>query len=318
VSELCYALSGDTHIGYSILVPETELDQTLILAVVTNYPFELMLEQPDIRRFLDGLAAMGRLVLYDRRGIGCSDPIVDWERPLVEQWADDLDAVVEHAGLESVNLVADLGAPAVVWAARRPPSLKRLVLWNYRSGLRPGDDWASDLIGRVFANIEGDDDIGAMMSPISFANPAFRAWSDRAGRTGASPALARRMMQVTLERQSSAAGDAVLVEIGVPTLVIARRSEPFSELVPEEYSARPLEHLPDARFADLSPDWRGDDVSGLSVNIAARVMSVADPGQTLASSTAALAATGQGFTSRSIGTHALKGVDGPWELHELT
>jgi hypothetical protein len=45
-------------------------------------------------RIVEGFAAIGRVVLFDRRGIGQSDPINDWSRPLVEQWADDLWTVV--------------------------------------------------------------------------------------------------------------------------------------------------------------------------------------------------------------------------------
>ena len=65
-------------------------------------------------------------------------------------------------------------------------------------------------------------------------------------------------------------------------------------------------------------DRRGIDISGLAVNIAARVMAAAEPGQILASEMATYAAAGQGFRLTSAGTRTLKGIDGPWELFELS
>ena len=136
MTEMRYARAGDSHIGYTIVEGDSDLDHTMMFAVGNNYPFELMLDDPIIRRFIDGLAALGRVVLFDRRGIGCSDGIEDWETPLVEQWADDISAVVEDARLEAVTIFADLSGAALVWAARRPEELDRLILWNHASETR--------------------------------------------------------------------------------------------------------------------------------------------------------------------------------------
>ena len=64
-------------------------------------------------------------------------------------------------------------------------------------------------------------------------------------------------------------------------------------------------------------DIRDGDVSGLAVNLAARVMNHARAGQILVSSTAAEAALGRGHVTKPVGTHELKGIDGAWMLHEL-
>lgn len=435
-----YARAGPTHVGYTVLEGDTELDRTIILAVGTNYPFEWMLQEPRIRRFIDGLAAFGRVVLFDRRGIGCSDAIEDWDSPLVEQWADDIAAVVEDAGLTGVTLFADLSGAAVVWASGRPPELERLILWNHLSRRRPSDTWGEEIIGMIDANFDGETDLGAFMSPDSFADPAFRTWSDRAGRAGASPSSARRMMTTQLGQGGAVDIDDRFRDVVVPTLVLVRCSEPMMELVPAEYWRRPLEFLPEAIFIDLSPgdsfpssdvdpilaeissfvtgehrlpppervlaavlftdivdstakarevgdavwkqmldrhdaalgaaigrygglvvkttgdgvlatlpsataafraardlraameeqglrlrlglhvgeiDRRGDDVSGLAVNVAARVMNAAAPGQLLASAMAMTATSGEEFGFTSVGTHPLKGIEGEWELFRV-
>jgi class 3 adenylate cyclase len=62
---------------------------------------------------------------------------------------------------------------------------------------------------------------------------------------------------------------------------------------------------------------RGDDIGGLGVHIAARVMGRAEPGQILVSSSVAQTTAGAGWLLRSIGITELKGIEQPWELHEL-
>ena len=59
---------------------------------------------------------------------------------------------------------------------------------------------------------------------------------------------------------------------------------------------------------------RGDDLAGLAVHIAARVMSEARPGEVLVSSTVRdlIAGTGMRFADR--GRHELRGVPGDWQL----
>jgi class 3 adenylate cyclase len=59
------------------------------------------------------------------------------------------------------------------------------------------------------------------------------------------------------------------------------------------------------------------DVSGLAVNLAARVAQTAEDGAIYVSSTVRdlLLGGAQTFTDR--GEHVLKGIDGPWRLYQL-
>jgi class 3 adenylate cyclase len=59
-------------------------------------------------------------------------------------------------------------------------------------------------------------------------------------------------------------------------------------------------------------DRRGDDVSGLAVNAAARIMSTADAGQIVVSAVVTQMTDIAPFTS--IGPKTLKDLDGTWEL----
>ncbi len=64
-------------------------------------------------------------------------------------------------------------------------------------------------------------------------------------------------------------------------------------------------------------EMRGDDVGGIAVHLAARVMSQARPGQILASSAVAQTTIGGAHPLESVGKFELKGIDRPWELFEL-
>jgi class 3 adenylate cyclase len=61
----------------------------------------------------------------------------------------------------------------------------------------------------------------------------------------------------------------------------------------------------------------GDDITGLAVNIAARVAALAGPGQVLVSRTLVDLVVGSDITFAGRGAHALKGVPGKWDLFSV-
>jgi class 3 adenylate cyclase len=64
-------------------------------------------------------------------------------------------------------------------------------------------------------------------------------------------------------------------------------------------------------------ELRDDDVSGIAVHIAARVMNAAAPGEVLTSSTVKDLVVGSGLRFADRGSHALRGVEDPWRLYAL-
>jgi class 3 adenylate cyclase len=61
-------------------------------------------------------------------------------------------------------------------------------------------------------------------------------------------------------------------------------------------------------------ELRGDDVTGMGVNIAARVMDTAGPGEVIVSSTVKDLVAGSGLRFEDRSTHDLRGVPGEWRL----
>lgn len=83
---------------------------------------------PIWRHWIQWLASKHRLVRYDERGSGLSDWDVDDYS--IDAWVEDLELVVESAGVESFPLlgVSQGGAVAISYAQRHPDRVTRLVL----------------------------------------------------------------------------------------------------------------------------------------------------------------------------------------------
>ena len=61
-----------------------------------------------------------------------------------------------------------------------------------------------------------------------------------------------------------------------------------------------------------------NDVSGLAVNISARIMDETPGGEILVSGTVRDLVVGSDLTFESLGTRALKGVPGEWPLYKVS
>ena len=86
-----YALSGDTHIAYQVL-GDGPRDLVLIPGFVSNV--ETAWTWPAQARFLRRLAAGRRLIVFDKRGTGLSDPVADPSCLTLEQRMDEVRAVM--------------------------------------------------------------------------------------------------------------------------------------------------------------------------------------------------------------------------------
>jgi pimeloyl-ACP methyl ester carboxylesterase len=69
--ETRFTRAGDVDIAYQVVGPEAPLDLVFVPGWVSH--LEVMWELPEFAHFLDRLAAMGRLILFDKRGTGLSD-----------------------------------------------------------------------------------------------------------------------------------------------------------------------------------------------------------------------------------------------------
>lgn len=230
MAEVEYARAPDgTHLAFRVLDEHAApAANDLVMVSGGLVPMELFDELPGFARLLEGLAALGRLVVFDRRGIGLSDPISDWTRPVPDQWADDLAAVVAASTSRPPVVIAwDGYGVGSRYAAAHPESLSGLVL--YQPLVAPPGEWEAyiaDRLAAVRANLVGEGtDLLAQLAPSCADDPGFRAWYTRAGRSGASPATAARIWD-----SIAACGldQHHLDAVTVPTLVLARSGNEYA------------------------------------------------------------------------------------------
>ena len=117
--ETTYAKTDEGYVAYQVF-GEGPLDIVLIPSWATN--IDVMWEEPSLARYLDRLASFGRVICFDKRGSGVSDPVPLSSLPTLEHWLDDLRVVMDAAGSDRAALIGDTegGPMAMLFAATFP------------------------------------------------------------------------------------------------------------------------------------------------------------------------------------------------------
>ena len=226
-----YAKAGDADVAYQVL-GEGPVDLLLFTGAVV--PIDCMDDEPSMARFQRRLSSFGRLVRFDGLGIGLSDRGSPSAPPTVEQRVQAALAVLDAAGSERAAVLASfLDAPAgLTFAAKYPDRVTSLVIVNGGARLRWAPDYPAGLPQSVidplrFAvepdAVEKGYDALVSFAPSVAGDAAFRAWFDRAGNLGATPAMARAMLAARLETDVRG----ILPEIAAPTLILQRADTEF-------------------------------------------------------------------------------------------
>jgi pimeloyl-ACP methyl ester carboxylesterase len=122
-----FAKLGNDRIGYQVL-GEGPIDLVFLTGMSSH--IDLRWEEPLNEYFLHRLASFSRLILFDRRGTGVSDPVPFDHLPTWEEWADDMRVVFDAVASERAAIVASLdgGPMAMLFAATYPERTAALVL----------------------------------------------------------------------------------------------------------------------------------------------------------------------------------------------
>jgi pimeloyl-ACP methyl ester carboxylesterase len=203
-----YAEGSGTYIAYQV-AGEGPRD---VLVVMDGFiPIDTMGDEPRLARAMARLQSFGRLIRFDRRGIGLSDPISPSAPPTLEQWVEDAMAVLDAVGSERVVVVASAEASpvALLMVATHPDRVESLVVVNgyaratadagYPEGLPPAVLDQDIAATTAIMSDEGDGDFVFVVAPSAADDPSFRDWWAETGRRGASPATARALLRVALE-----------------------------------------------------------------------------------------------------------------------
>jgi class 3 adenylate cyclase/alpha-beta hydrolase superfamily lysophospholipase len=220
-SEVRYARVDDDHVAYRVIEGTRAGDRDVVLIGSGTMSMEAFFDDVVARRVLEGLSDLGRLIVFDRRGIGLSDPPTTREGFGSERWCRDIEAVVDAVQAQRPVLVGSMGslAPALVFCDRNSSEVSAAVI------LEPA--WGRFDRAAIDRQISGEVDSITWIAPSRADEPGFREWFVRAGQAGASPSAAARSYLIPGDDELLALEQAA-ARMSVPFLVLRRPAAAFS------------------------------------------------------------------------------------------
>jgi class 3 adenylate cyclase len=265
--EVRYANSGSAYVAYQVI---GEGSRDLLVVMEGFISVDMMDDEPRMARCMARLGSFARLIRFDRRGIGLSDPVAPSTPPTLEQWVEDAIAVLDAVESERAIVLASAEASSVglLLAATHPDRVQSVVVVNgfaralvdvdYPEGL-PLEALTQLLDRTVASPADGNSDFLVEVAPSAANDAEFRLWWELAGRRGASPGTARALLRVAIESDVRA----VLPAIRVPTLVVHLRDDPLTPLRAGRYIA---DHVPGAHWVEVpgaDDYWWASDSAGV-------------------------------------------------------
>jgi pimeloyl-ACP methyl ester carboxylesterase len=229
------------------------------IVFIPDHPnnIEIMWEEPALSRFLERLGTMGRVICFDKRGTGISDPVPLGAIPTIERWMDDVTTVIDAVGCERVVVFGhgDGGPIAMLFAATYPERTEALVLGDTFARFRHAADYpdgldeeAAEHKARQLYDFWGREDRPIPTDRERWGGrfePSFLVWRARFERLSLSPGALEMMYPVC---DLDADLRSVLGSIRVPTLVFHRRDNSW---IPPAFGRHLAAHIAEARFVEI-------------------------------------------------------------------
>jgi class 3 adenylate cyclase len=259
--ETHYARLGELNLAYQVLGAGPP--DILLLDQWFGH-VEAQWDVAPVAEFRERLAAFGRLIMFDKRGTGLSDPIPTVSLPTLEEFMADIPAVLDAVGSERAALIANIGGGilAMPFAASSPDRVSSLILVDCFARFLEAPDFpiGAPLEGVATALQQAEDETGrAIMLDVFAPSVAHdertrRAWA-RYERNASTPGSTKAIVRLIYESDIRD----VLPAIRVPTLVIHRAQATGFDVEHGRYLAA---HIPAARYVELPGTdnliWAGD------------------------------------------------------------
>lgn len=217
---------------------------------------DLMWGEPRIARFLEKLATVGRVIVFDKRGNGASDAVDlgrRW-RSMMEGSAEDLLAVLDAVGADAVDVIGSLygGWPSLLFATTHPERCRKLVLQDACARLTVAADYPSGMSESVlqFCVDTVRDHWGEGVTLFGHGTEIWRDLSARAWHARYERLAAERTFTLACwEQMRDVDVRSVLPLVQAETLVIGHDDNPVIGSGSARYLA---DHIPTARLVELS------------------------------------------------------------------
>jgi len=246
-----YARNREVSLAYEVF-GEGERDILVTFGWVGS--FQSAWEHPAHARWLQRLASLGRVIMWDKRGTGLSERVPADRLPTLEERMDDMRVVLDAAGSERAVAfgISEGASLSAVFAASHPERVTSLILLGGFARILADDDyeWGAQLEGteefnRRIGETWGDNaGLLKLWAPSVADDPVARELWNRTMVFGGTPATAIAWLEMVQDTDIRG----TLPAIRVPTLVLHRAED---RIVPVEHGRYLGEHIPGARYVEL-------------------------------------------------------------------
>ncbi len=271
MAETSYASCGDLSLAYQVF-GDGPVELVFVGPFVSHV--ELFWTMPEFKAFFEQLATFCRVVVFDKAGVGLSDPVPKVRT--LDDRAAEIEAVTDAVGFEKpvVFGMSEGGTASIVFAAKRPERTRALILYGtYPFMAVNWDDFDRDpaevrerLLSEAGEDLSGDG--GAYLpsteqiARLQEMGRAIRSgWGTGAAARCMFPSVRSVRQLAMFERMSASPGmvrataesvfsidiRSILATIAVPTLVIHARGD----AMPAQCGRYLADHIPGARFLEV-------------------------------------------------------------------
>lgn len=240
-----FAESDGLRIAYAV---QGSGPRDIVMAPGIISHLNIMSHLPPIRDTLDTLSAFARVLCFDKRGQGLSDPSV--QVPDLDQRAHDIEAVMDAAGMDSAILfgVSEGGPMCLKFAHDHPGRVRGLVLLGTTARWLQGEDFPMGIAERVLDSMPEAWGTGVMRS--LFFPSITREQMDDATYQGCERLIAtRESMRQLVEYMKRTDVRPLLPHIRCPVLVIHFAGD---MAIPIRLGRALATALPNAEFLEVS------------------------------------------------------------------
>lgn len=244
-----YARSGAGHVAYQVLNPG---EPDILLVNESVLPVEALQDNVTTAAYVRRLGAWGRVIAFDRRGVGLSDPVSPAAVITLDDWVADAVAVLDAVGSERAAVISSgpsAGLIALLLARQFPERVSSLSLYDAIARYRWAPDYpwgvTSEAEHELHARLQADGgsalvlDRRGRFAATAARHPQFADWAVKWFRRGASPAT--MSVQSDVLRTSDVRG--VLPDIACPTLITNHADVEDGRFL--------AAHIPGARYLEL-------------------------------------------------------------------
>ena len=127
MAETSYASCGDLSLAYQVF-GDGPVELVFVGPMVSHV--ELFWTMPEFKAFFEQLATFCRVVMFDKAGVGLSDPVPKVRT--LDDRAAEIEAVMDTVGFGKAVLfgMSEGGPAAIVFAAQRPERTRALILYG--------------------------------------------------------------------------------------------------------------------------------------------------------------------------------------------